>query len=115
MENNNGKTKFISYETDFIILHNNMVISNVSQMNLDINLDTYDLYDGKTPQEVFEKHENNQRFWKFNFFGTKKHKLLRINPFQNTCIGVYVYEYNGLRYTISITQTSKFGIYNYII
>ncbi|KAL2741661.1 nuclear envelope integral membrane protein 1 isoform X1 [Vespula maculifrons] len=74
-------------------------------MDLNINLDTYDLYDGKTPQEVFEKHENNQRFWKFNFFGTKKHKLLKINPFETTCIGVYIHEYNGLRYTISMTQT----------
>ncbi|KAK2586000.1 hypothetical protein KPH14_010570 [Odynerus spinipes] len=74
-------------------------------MNLDTNIDTYDLYDGKTPQEVFDKHEDNQRSWKFNFFGTKKHKLLKINPFETICIGVSTYDYNESRYSISITQT----------
>ncbi|KAI4500989.1 hypothetical protein M0802_003792 [Mischocyttarus mexicanus] len=74
-------------------------------MNLDINQDTYDLYDGKTPQEVFEKHSNNQGFWRFNFFNTKKQKSLHLDPFQTTCIGVYISEYNGLRYTMSMTQT----------
>ncbi|XP_014296955.1 nuclear envelope integral membrane protein [Microplitis demolitor] len=72
-------------------------------MNLHTDLDTYDLYDGKTPTEVMEKHDINQRSWKFNWFGTKKSKELRINPFEDTCIGVFTYPYNNYRYKMSMT------------
>lgn len=79
-------------------------------MNLHTDLDTYDLYDGKTPTEVMEKHDINQRSWKFNWFGTKKSKELRINPFEDTCIGVFTYPYNNYRYKMSMTLISELQV-----
>lgn len=77
-------------------------------MNLNTNFDTYDLYDGRTPQEVLDKHEENQRSWKFNLFDIQKNKQLRINPFEDTCIGVFVHPYNEYKYTVSMSQISEF-------
>ncbi|XP_076294038.1 nuclear envelope integral membrane protein [Lasioglossum baleicum] len=74
-------------------------------MHLSTNLNNYDLYDGISPAEVIEKHENNQRSWRFNLFGTKKSNRLKINPFEDACIGVYVQPSKMQKYMISVTQT----------
>ncbi|XP_043250578.1 nuclear envelope integral membrane protein 1 [Colletes gigas] len=74
-------------------------------MHLNTNIDNYDLYDGKTPQEVVQMHDDNQRSWRFNLFGTKKSNKLKINPFEDICIGVYIYPSNTHKYTMSMTQT----------
>ena len=76
-------------------------------IHLNTNIENYDLYDGKTPTEVLEKHDDNQRSWQFNLFGSKKSNKLKINPFENTCVGVYVSPYpsNLCKYTISMTET----------
>lgn len=75
-------------------------------MDLDTTLETYDLYDGRTPQEVAEKHNDNQRSWKFNWLGTKRSKQMSIDPFQDICIGVYTHPYNRYQYKMSMTQLS---------
>ncbi|XP_076249369.1 nuclear envelope integral membrane protein [Calliopsis andreniformis] len=74
-------------------------------MHLNTKIDNYDLYDGKTPQEVIEKHDDNQRSWRFNVFSTKKNNKLKINPFEDTCIGIYVYPSNLHNYTLTLIQT----------
>ncbi|XP_076624808.1 nuclear envelope integral membrane protein [Colletes latitarsis] len=74
-------------------------------MHLNTNIDNYDLYDGKTPKEVAQMHDDNQRSWRFNLFGTKKSNKLKINPFEDICIGVYIYPSNTHKYTMSMTQT----------
>ncbi|XP_033333193.2 nuclear envelope integral membrane protein isoform X1 [Megalopta genalis] len=74
-------------------------------MHLSTNLDNYDLYDGTTPAEVIEKHEDNKRSWRFNLFGTKKSNKLKLNPFEDTCIGVYAQPSKMKKYMISVTQT----------
>ncbi|XP_053986532.1 nuclear envelope integral membrane protein isoform X2 [Hylaeus anthracinus] len=74
-------------------------------MHLNINIDNYDLYDGKNQQEVVEKHDDNQRSWRFNLFGTKRSNKLKINPFEDMCVGVYVYPSHVHKYTMSMTQT----------
>ncbi|XP_015605984.1 nuclear envelope integral membrane protein 1 [Cephus cinctus] len=73
-------------------------------MNLHTNSEKYDIYHGKTQLEVKEKHEVNQRSWTFNLFGTKKSKQFKINPFEDTCIGIFTYNYNEKSYTLSMTQ-----------
>ncbi|XP_003703652.2 nuclear envelope integral membrane protein [Megachile rotundata] len=75
-------------------------------MHLNTNIDNYDIYDGKTAQEVIQKHDDNQRSWNLNLFGTKKQKKFKINPFEDVCIGIYVYPSNLHKYTMSMTQTN---------
>ncbi|XP_043526114.1 nuclear envelope integral membrane protein 1 [Frieseomelitta varia] len=74
-------------------------------IHLNTNIENYDLYNGKTPQEVTKKHDDNQRSWSFNVFSTKKSNRLKINPFEDVCIGVYIYSSNLHKYTVSMIQT----------
>ena len=82
-------------------------------MNLKTNLETYELYDGTSPHEVIEKHEENQKYWRFSLFGTKKSKQFRINPFEDSCIGVYMSQHNNqFGYKMIMTQNSKYFCLN---
>ncbi|KOX70131.1 hypothetical protein WN51_04871 [Melipona quadrifasciata] len=74
-------------------------------IHLDTNIENYDLYNGKTPEEVTKKHDDNQRSWSFNVFSTKKNNRLKIDPFKDVCIGVYIYSSNLHKYTVSMIQT----------
>ncbi|KAM0730902.1 Nuclear envelope integral membrane protein [Formica fusca] len=74
-------------------------------MHLNINSDSYVLYDGKTPEEIYQKHNENQKSWIFSLFDTKKHKQLKINPFENMCIGVYIDSSNESEYIMNLTET----------
>lgn len=56
-------------------------------MNLDINGESYSQYDGKSPAEVVKKYEEQRSSWSINLFSTKK-KEIKLNPFQQTCIGI---------------------------
>ncbi|XP_029162944.1 nuclear envelope integral membrane protein 1 isoform X2 [Nylanderia fulva] len=73
-------------------------------MHLNTNSDSYVLYDGKTPEEIQQKHNENQKSWSLNLFDTGKHKQLKINPFENICIGVYT-DSNQSGYIINLTET----------
>ncbi|XP_058796641.1 nuclear envelope integral membrane protein isoform X2 [Phymastichus coffea] len=76
-------------------------------MSLKTNLETYELYEGRHPHEVEEKHEDNQKYWRFNLFSTKKNKQFRINPFEDSCIGVYMNpQLNQFQYTMVITKNN---------
>ncbi|KAF3430225.1 hypothetical protein E2986_11559 [Frieseomelitta varia] len=77
-------------------------------IHLNTNIENYDLYNGKTPQEVTKKHDDNQRSWSFNVFSTKKSNRLKINPFEDVCIGVYIYSSNLHKYTVSMIQTREY-------
>lgn len=76
-------------------------------MHLNINSDSYVLYDGKTPEEIHQKHNENQKSWIFSLFDTRKHKQLKINPFENICIGVYIDSSNESGYIMNLTETRK--------
>ncbi|XP_001604041.1 nuclear envelope integral membrane protein 1 [Nasonia vitripennis] len=76
-------------------------------MNLRTNLETYELYEGRSPHEVVTKHEDNQKYWRFSLFNTKKSKQFRINPFEDSCIGVYMSQHsNQFQYKMIMTQNS---------
>lgn len=77
-------------------------------MSLKTNLETYELYEGRHPHEVAEKHEDNQKYWRFSLFNAKKSKHFRINPFEDYCIGVYMApNLNQFQYTMVMSQNSK--------
>lgn len=83
-------------------------------MSLHTDLDNYDLYDGKTSTEVMEKHDINQRSWRFNWFGTKKSKQFQINLFEDTCIGIFTPPYNNYHYKMSMTLIGQYLLQKYI-
>ncbi|XP_071871791.1 nuclear envelope integral membrane protein isoform X1 [Bombus fervidus] len=74
-------------------------------MYLRTNIENYDVYNGKTPEEVLQKHDDNHRSWNFNIFSIQKNKKFKINPFEDVCIGIYVYPSNLHKYTISMIET----------
>ncbi|XP_014235006.1 nuclear envelope integral membrane protein 1 isoform X1 [Trichogramma pretiosum] len=76
-------------------------------MTLKTNLESYELYEGSSPHEVVDKHEENQRYWRFNLFSSKKSKQFSINPFENSCIGVYMSpKGNQFKYKLIMTQNT---------
>jgi len=78
-------------------------------MHLNIDTNSYVLYDGKTPHEIHQKHDENKGLWSFNWFDTKKHKQLRINPFENTCIGIYIdSSIESTEYTVTLKETREY-------
>ncbi|KAJ8668610.1 hypothetical protein QAD02_010273 [Eretmocerus hayati] len=91
----NAKTKYLIHLWKTVI------------MTLRTNLETYELYEGQSPHEVREKHEDNQKYWRFSLFNTKKSKQFRINPFQDSCIGVYMSHNNNLfQYKMVMTKNN---------
>ncbi|XP_014488973.1 PREDICTED: nuclear envelope integral membrane protein 1 isoform X2 [Dinoponera quadriceps] len=102
VENNNpGLKTYCHNATSKYLTH----IWRTMTMHLDINSESYTLYDGKTPFEIHQKHDENQRSWSLNLFDTGKHKRLKINPFEDVCIGVYIDSSNESGYIMSMTET----------
>lgn len=58
------------------------------QLQLDVSSDKYDLYDGASPNEVLEEYEQHRSSWAINLFSWK-HKTIKLNPFNQSCIGIY--------------------------
>lgn len=59
-------------------------------MNIQLNIDNDDYvqYEGYSP-EVVEQHYKNQRsIFSFNILNTSKKKIIKINPFNETCVGI---------------------------
>lgn len=56
-------------------------------MNLDVDGESYNQYDGKSPSEVVKKFEEHRSSWSINLFNRKR-KEIKLNPFQQTCIGI---------------------------
>ena len=81
----------------------NLILKYSFQMNLDTNLENYELYDGRTPNEVTKKYEDRRRSWNFNFFSTKSNKKFSLNPFEDACIGIYA-PFNHYQYKVSMRE-----------
>ncbi|KAJ6629548.1 Nuclear envelope integral membrane protein 1b [Pseudolycoriella hygida] len=59
-------------------------------INVELHLDNDDFvwYEGAT-QEIVRTHYDNQRsIFSFNFLNTRKRKLINLNPFNQTCVGI---------------------------
>ncbi|XP_012529869.1 nuclear envelope integral membrane protein 1 isoform X2 [Monomorium pharaonis] len=74
-------------------------------MDLQINSDSYILYNGKTPQEIHQKYDENDKSWNLNLFDSGKHRQFKINPFEDTCLGVYIDSPNESGYIMSLIET----------
>jgi len=72
-------------------------------LQLDINGDKYELYDGANPNEVVSEYEQHQSSWAINLFSWKQ-KEIRLNPFNQSCVGIYSSEW----YEVHLNIISKF-------
>ncbi|EFN86009.1 Transmembrane protein 194A, partial [Harpegnathos saltator] len=79
-------------------------------MHLDINSEQYTLYYGETPNEIRQKYDqNNTSLTYFDDISILNRSKIKINPFKDTCIGVYLdssNKSNESKYIMSITETS---------
>lgn len=59
-------------------------------INIELNLDNDDfvLYEGATPEIVTTHYENQRSIFSFNFLNTRKRKMINLDPFNQTCVGI---------------------------
>lgn len=57
---------------------------------LHLNIDNNDFvqYEGATPDIVETDYENQRSIFSFNIFNTNKKRMIKLNPFNQTCIGI---------------------------
>ncbi|CRK87714.1 CLUMA_CG001504, isoform A [Clunio marinus] len=57
-------------------------------MNIDIDSDDFNCFSGVSPAEVEKAHVNHKSIFSFNFLSRRKKRVLYLNPFNQTCIGI---------------------------
>jgi len=65
------------------------------------------VYDGESSGKIHQKHNENQGSWSLSIFDTGRHKQLKINPFENMCIGVYIDSVKESAYIIVLSETRE--------
>lgn len=53
-----------------------------------LNDDLYELFEGESVEAVTEKFKLHQSSWSANLFHFRKRKLIHLDPFNRTCIGI---------------------------
>lgn len=71
-----GKPKSILYIWQSIYLH------------IDLDSEDYTQYDGPTPEIVSQEYEAHRSSWNMNLFSWKS-KNMKLDPFNQNCIGIY--------------------------
>lgn len=56
-------------------------------LQIDVEDDDFTPYESGTPEEVSIEYENQRSFFSFNIFSNKK-KIIYLNPFNQTCVGI---------------------------
>lgn len=67
-----------------------------------IENDDFVQYEGQTAEIVNEQYENQRSIFSFNVLNTKKNRLIKLDPFNQTCVGIetahnYTIELNLIR------------------
>lgn len=89
-----SQKRFSSFEPDLQIYcfrGQNKVISAIFQslrFRLQIDGDDFVQFEGETPEEVQTHYDNQRTIFSFNVMNTGKKTLIKIDPFNQTCIGV---------------------------
>lgn len=73
-----------------------------SQFQVHIENDDFVQYEGYSPEIVQQQYENQRSMFSFNILNTKKSKLIKVDPFNQTCVGLetahnYTIELNLIR------------------
>ncbi|XP_070496835.1 nuclear envelope integral membrane protein-like [Chironomus tepperi] len=69
-------------------------------LNIDIEDDDFTCYHGNTEEEVKEAHDNHKSIFSFNIFSHSKKRNIKLNPFNQTCIGIST----SNEYTVNVKQ-----------
>ncbi|XP_069702346.1 nuclear envelope integral membrane protein isoform X2 [Periplaneta americana] len=68
-------------------------------LQLDISSDKYEQYDGGNPKEVITEYEQHRSSWSINLFSWKQ-KEIKLNPFNESCVGIDSSEGYGIHLNI---------------
>lgn len=58
------------------------------RFRLDIDNDDFVQFEGESPEEVRTHYDNQRTIFSFNVMNVGKRKLIKIDPFNQTCVGV---------------------------
>lgn len=67
-------------------------------LNIDIDSDDFNCFSGFTPEEVETAHESHRSIFSFNILSRSKKRVMNLNPFNKTCIGLETAE----EYNVSV-------------
>lgn len=68
--------------------HSLATIFQSARFQLTIDSDDFVQYEDDTPEGVKQAYDNQRTIFSFNVMNTSKRKLLKINPFNQTCMGI---------------------------
>lgn len=57
-------------------------------LSVDIDSDDFTCFSGFSPKEVESAHESHRSLFSFNWFSSTKKRVMNLNPFNKTCIGL---------------------------
>lgn len=58
------------------------------QISIQLNIDQFEQFEGNTPEDVMKNFKQHQSSWSANIFSFWKRKLIKLDPFNKTCIGI---------------------------
>lgn len=67
-------------------------------LNFECDHDDFSQYEGGTPEEVRAHHETEQSLFSFNLLSNSRKKVIKMDPFNQSCIGVV----SGDEYTVRL-------------
>lgn len=59
-----------------------------ARFQLAIDNEDFVQYEGDTPEEVKTHYDNQRTIFSFNVMNTSKRKMIKVNPFNQTCMGI---------------------------
>nr|XP_019559888.2 nuclear envelope integral membrane protein 1 [Aedes albopictus] len=67
-------------------------------LNFECDHDDFSQYEGGTPEEVRAHHETEQSLFSFNLLSNSRKRVIKMDPFNQSCIGVV----SGEQYTVRL-------------
>lgn len=88
-------------------------------IQLDIENDDFVQYDGDSPDVVEQHYQNQRSIFSFNILNTSKKKIIKINPFNQTCVGIetahkYSVQLNFIRIDFWKVILLAIGVFTFI-
>lgn len=84
---------------------NILIMFQTLRFRIAIDGDDFSQFEGESPEEVREQYDNQRTIFSFSMMNTGKRTLIKINPFNQTCIGIetpqrYTIYLNAVRFDI---------------
>lgn len=79
-------------------------------LNINIDSDEFSCYLGFTPKEVEIAHNSQKSLFSFNIFTRNKKKIMYLNPFNRTCVGLQTAEEYNVTLNLIRLDLIKFAL-----